>query len=730
MKRWNTCDERGGIAVPTALFLVLLVGFCVYALDVAIALSVRTQMQSYARQAALAALEVLVVENGTIERARERAEHVARTNMQRHSFGQIRGGEINTLSIVDAAGTVVGTPGDSGWIQKGQWYFQAKTGTTDIGVAPQCWTDDPLNVGNKIFKPCFIASNAGPTDPANAVRVRLNLMDDGTNRGWLSTTFAPGIGMMAEMDVVGTSTAALVPRYLISLVDVSSSVTALNYAGSLNTEQPNTSGVKRYVYESGVTSDDTWWSYLAPTRGSDTDPLNFYQDDYQTMTMTSDAMGAVGRSFHIDTNPLRRPEPLNSILTGLHSAMDFFLARGVNADRVGVFGFDSSSGITLLTRGTYEDVSATATPDYQLTMVPPETASTSRYQKVMNGVDVITYPHPAVASRWDRFMFPRSSGNTDMPMAAGLGMAMLRRGVTQENALLSLIIFSDGGSICFPRSARDDCTGASGNPDSTTCVTNLQHTVSNPDDATEMQTDFIEPLTDNRQCVGIGTALDENGTPWSSGPRRLKALRTSIREFVDLFDNSAPSGEYDPLRARDLRVSIFLAGRQFGVHTATYSAAPNGCMTSDDVINAGYNLTNNPGDGDANGYLDEPRQDGSSPDNALPQVITYYANRLSEVVRNTKGVWAAIRPPCPRIVGTTPFKTSLATACNGVTAGNAVDLETAFSCGSPSADPANICYWVSGNRLLCDPDERTISAQYDEYMDRVLGGTNPFLAVE
>lgn len=664
--------ERGSIFVMVAIILFGIIAFLALAIDASIALASRTHLQQMARQIGFTAAEVATSPGKTFADAHARAAVVLSNNMTRWSMAGRRGGGVNTLGILDDDGvTLTPATADSGWIQNGNWYFEESLpDSATCGVAAN-------------FKPCFIPID--PTDQGNAVRVELHLAPGGL----LKTIFGGSLFMnQPEMGVTGSATVALVPQYLLHLIDVSGSVVKLSHLGP---DPLNPDPKKKYTYNFNVPADVTNFNLIAPTRGLDTSDANFYQDDYfDTNSFT--VPGAASARFKIDTR--RAPQPLNNILLGIKQAAEFLNGRRVSADKFAAFGFDSIGvgGAGIYTRGTYREPS---TGVYLHTMLPPD-LSDSVFEGMIDGInhsgmtmDGAFRPGIPItdAARYERMLYPRNIGATDLQVGVGISMAQMEDAATFKTARRKMTFFSDGGSNCIPTACKPPCIDA-GNPPDVACQNCLRHEVTDPNDSTQIQ-GFINSLVQARTCK-------------LNDPKYLVA---STDEFVRLFDNeTSGTSSYDPMIDREVKLNFFMNGLLFGAHRIFYkSPSGTGCMSEAEVYAAGYPITDS----------------GSG---SYPGVLSFYPSKIAQVAVSTGGRFAAILEPCP-----SDITADLNTACtnSSAVAPTPVDLETDLVPVNAAVAP-----FVSGTRLFCDPKGRTQAVQYSEEMEAALGGDIAFLATQ
>ena len=708
----SSADERGSVIVLIVLFLIVVLVFAALALDTTFNLTQRGEIQWLTRQVSLGAIEV-IQDRGPSDtdpiiwaRARDRAEMLAQDNMDR-MVGQLarRGtlADMNTIGVKKANNSwyqdssANDLDGDSGWMQSGNWFFDAQP--------PE---SNPCGLGS-LFKPCFV-----PVDPdggGNALKLHLNLAP--TTRlqqlfGRMLFLNSPGLELKSE------AVAAIVPRYLITLLDVSGSVVNESHFGATFPTRG------RFVYrdnedDSSVTIGGVTypgWNSLAANRAGDTDGANYYQDDYVRIVLPSDSeYGAIaGEAFRVDnffyrnisgaTNVAQRmPRPLNVVLDGIKSTLDFFVERNISADRIGIFGFDDqANGASIYNRGSWIDDSG-----LKYTMHKPD-ATDSGFQRLLNAVDTSVGYESSFGvprdSRLQPMLLPQNKGSTDIPYSVGIGLKMLKHAGKQSKARRSLLIVSDGGTICIPQTCFGDCNVVLATPGSpppayspvSGCLTCLENNVADPSNSTQVDA-FLAKLSENRRCGGA----------YNYGNSVLGA---SVDEFRKLFDDPT-----DYLRSMDLQVSVFLLGASFGTHELVYAKDPTGggCLNQQEMIDAGFPITN---------------YNGNSPTGE-----SYYPTAMADAVKNTGGVWAAIRQPCPSDV-----TAQLTAACNAASAAvgfvpsQPVDLVTHLNCGST---PTALCAFVDANgRLMCDPLGETESVQYQRYLNRILGQDNPFMLVK
>ena len=705
-------QERGAVIVLIVLFVVVVLVFAALALDTTFNLTQRGEVQWLTRQVGLGAIEVIQdrapsdTDAVLWERARDRAEMLAQGNMGRMMGHLAKRGtmaNMNTIGVKKADGTwlqdasSVDLDGDSGWMQSGNWYFD-----------PQPPASNPCGVGT-LFKPCFIAAN--PDEGGNALKLRLQLAPATPLQqmfGRMMWLNSPGLQLNSE------AVAAIVPRYLITLLDVSGSVVNESHFGANFTTRG------RFVYrdpEDDVATTVGGTSYpgfnsLSAVRGTDTDGAHYYQDDYVRVVFPStDEYGAIkNKAFRVDnfyyrgtgtTNvDQRMPKPLNIILDGIQKTLVYFKDRKISADRVGIVGFDDqSNGASIFNRGSWVDDSG-----LKYTMHQPDTSDTG-FARLLEGTDITLGYETTLGvprtSRLEPMLLPQNRGSTDIPYSLGIALKMLKHGGKQSKARKSLLIVSDGGSICVPQSCKSSCFDALAVPGSippaysplSGCLTCLENNVTDPSNTTQVDA-FVAKLGENRACGGA----------YNYGH---SALGASIDEFRKLFDSAT-----DYLRLLDIQVNVFLMGGSFGTHELVYAKGVGlGCMTQAEMVDAGLAITN---------------PNGLAPDNT-----PYYPTRMAEAVKNTGGVWAAIRTPCPSNV-----VALLDAACNDRAYDadfateipkQPVNLWVKLGCSTPTG----ICAYVdTSGRLTCDPLAESENTQYQRYLNQVLGQENPFMLVK
>lgn len=186
-----------------------------------------------------------------------------------------------------------------------------------------------------------------------------------------------------------------------------------------------------------------------------------YKSDYQCLALSYAEDGKPhAANYLIDTyegqssdgGKYDGPEPLNTLLVGLHEALSILKKQEVPGDRIGMLGFDQSAAIDKrCMRGQGADCAA---------LISTKEAS---FEDFLSVIDIEAQSLATVQRRLsDYLLFPRLDAASNLPEALKKTRQMLEQSSNDNYSQNFVLVFSDGVSTCTSsRSCSDDESGFS-----------------------------------------------------------------------------------------------------------------------------------------------------------------------------------------------------------------------------------------------------------------------------
>lgn len=483
-------QQKGTVLIVAALLLLALFAAIALGVDITLGSASKAQYQHAAANAVLSALEVFQnsrktknVEDSLID-ATTRAKEITQLDVASllgKSYFQDPDDYQN-----DIAGGFNGvSPGNNGTLIPGQWYFDDPDPPNPSG---------PCKDASALFHPCFVAATSA-TDPINGMQIHLWLSS--TSR--LKTTFAKVFNQSPFM-FEAQATAASVPRHAVFLVDLTITIARDTHLPNLTSE-----GYYGFFSDTGAvcpisdsdlidgpdelivagdpeTGDpatlpaDRAVDFVLP--GYTFNPVHHYRSDYECYMVpkVDDPSHTQTRAYLLDT--YADPEPLSSVLMGIHTAMDVFRKRSVAGDLVGIIGFDSkievdAGGNIVDAMGKAIDVRLMPLTDPQ-PQTPPSDYDTfleltnRNPPQNLNNATWDAVRQIEIQKKADKAFFPNrattAAGKTNIGQALDYARTkMLTSAALSEYSENFVVIFTDGRSNCVNTSNPPDCTSGSGN---------------------------------------------------------------------------------------------------------------------------------------------------------------------------------------------------------------------------------------------------------------------------
>lgn len=457
------------------------------------------------------------------------------------------------------------------------------------------------------------------------------------------------------------------------------------------------------------------------------------QSDYELMTVNttdgdrdsdSNKQAMSNATFLVDLHSGTAPEPLTSVINGVHSTLTSFQNRGFDSDRIGVVGFDDD----ILNIRSTTQAGASGQQLALLSIKDPE------YQNWIDDTNTSSNPRGYLS----RLFFPRIfSGEafvnnlmdppyteSAMPSVMGEALTMFANAPDKENAQAMMILFTDGLATC-PDSDPGESVGM-GNERNFTIGSSL---------SPSFDQDF--------ELDGFCNA--------DSAQHNLLAIEDMVEMARDNFATA------------NVAIHIFLFGTASAPHTVPKSDGSGGIL-QDSVLRANialdqysvsdtmvmsqyYHTINNilPGDGSGarvlSGNFDAS---GNATDNIEKQNFNYQnrsstfpwylPNHLYAAARYTRGHWKPVRPACqpgvditPQIVALAsskdlPYNTALVSWDDGVNGWGSPVMDNT---GTTQLFPTFI---DQNGRLVCDPKGRDVNTLIEEELQEIID-ENPFVVV-
>jgi len=481
------------------------------------------------------------------------------------------------------------------------------------------------------------------------------------------------------------------------------------------------------------------WHTLMDDSGTSSSVTKHYRNDYTCVDIAIPASvsgtPAHTESYLVESNvpAAKRPEPLNTVLTGVNSALQSITERSIAGDSVTFIAFDNdhfAPGSTVRTFG-------------------PTQRGTAQF----NALQAITSPTASEASRINSFIFPGAGagrGETDISSVLLTAKSILTQLPNFGVAENFVVLFSDGMATCSHRVAGCMMSNAgalgtsfclSGTPSNASNRVNVPPTGAGVNyTGIEM---FMASLKETTQVVsrrsGFGNFDTDNRHALLRTPTGVCSSRThnepsffdlgirfhyfaigdavrpytllqrsavdptrcaSSNEFLDLAPDTSSLGKSSELFAQ-------LSGILNGVSCVTPVNDPQGLCPA-------WNTSNSWGD-------------GTNPSRVYSeghQMMYAYG------VHPTRGIYQPVRRPCNTVPGAT-----VNASCE--VGGNSLESVFDAACAAnPTPALAGIAPYVNTpvstptrRMLICDPTCKSQAAQVTEGINKIYG-ENPFLIVQ
>lgn len=381
--------------------------------------------------------------------------------------------------------SVSGGSGDAGTLYPGKWWFVEPTITCASYQQPQGQTC-PCNGG--VWKGACFTANAATELEVSAFRVELKTPQASP----LRLVFAPIFGQ-SSISVRSSATAAKVPKRGVFLVDTSASTvisthlddspdTRTKFAyellgpsgcpvgkicscpvdGAVNpcpigniaadaTLAPCTFAGTHERFYNGYTDpvSGVFYDPLKNLRLQSTPPTTHFKSDYACFQVPYTSNGVSYSEDYLvdtqwwDTNPgpnyYDGPEPLNTILFSINSALQEFEGRSVKGDYVGAVFFDDRVDI-----------------DQRIfNLAQPGDPSFAELDTITDTSDPSDMN--VKLERIKRMIFPRRLAYTNIPAALTKAVNMLTSLPDYAIAVNFIVLFSDGLTNCYKTGATYAC---------------------------------------------------------------------------------------------------------------------------------------------------------------------------------------------------------------------------------------------------------------------------------
>lgn len=707
--------ENGAVIVLFALLVVTLFALVALTVDTTLITSSQSHLRTGADAAVLGALEEYGNElsksppstpAAALTAANTKARQYLRQNFN-YNPGKFL--QKQTANYQDAIGSDC-TPGvnANGCLRPIDWYPAIP--------ASSCPNPLPTLVSDANWRPCPCNESCEcglgcAKDPMIAVPARagngLKLEYRTDQNSPLKALFGQvieiigGGGASPEVGLQTTSRAVLTPRNAVFAIDLSSSMTSLarasgSYAANYyDYKVPGPMGPTdaicmrqeySYPFANGGTCDGMGLSNqgpLTPAPDSNcTDPRNNYYNcgDTNLYTCFSSSNSkpipayypgvATPQLHHFLINTAVTPEPLTSALDAVNQAMNAFKTQKVPNDHLGIIGFDDER----------IDNRILATNKSDPANIEPSPLSDPEFDQFEQATRVIGDPparNPIPITdqrRYSKFLFPRYFNSlgvggiigSDLPSAFRLAKDMIMHADNYRNAQNFVVMFSDGMSNCLSFT----------DPRVTT------------------------PPTINR-CVSDELHLTDS----------LDLIR---RELLEYSTNK-------------IAAHFVLLGAKSQPHRLAWKNAAGKCALEDEILTMA------------------PPVPALNAQGAFDPDGTPLVNQIYPWIKATGGLWAPILDSygvnpaggCPNIdpvafdiaCGTLDNAANRASVAAAVTSGGTTAGGVLRGGTSAPTWAAPSIYWDVNGRILCDPQNRTISQQVNEYM-RIILSKPPFVLVK
>lgn len=188
-------------------------------------------------------------------------------------------------------------------------------------------------------------------------------------------------------------------------------------------------------------------------------PTKHYKSDYQCFAVSYEEDGkSTAASYLIDTfnGPAADgvnydgPEPLNTLLVGLHEALAVVKEQKIPGDKFGVLGFDQSATINKRCISSQN----LAGEKVCAKLVSPRDSAVEEF---LNAVDIEQQNHATVQKRIkDYVLFPRIDAMSNLPEALLRAQEMLDSAANDQAYQGFVVVFTDGVSTCTSDRNCDD----------------------------------------------------------------------------------------------------------------------------------------------------------------------------------------------------------------------------------------------------------------------------------
>lgn len=414
-----------------------------------------------------------------------------------------------------------------------------------------------------------------------------------------------------------------------------------------------------------------------------------YKFDYQCFDLSyKEGENNINESYILDsyrgsviwpppdtTTAYTGPEPLTSVLEGIHYALDIYNNRKVNGDQLALIGFDRRADIDIRRIPNYTPESEGVTPIASLIdrKNPLFQTITNITDKTKNNVAIVDTS--TGKKKADFMFFPRVDALSDLPGAFQTAFKFLKAAPNSDSAQNNVIVFSDGLS----------------------------------------------------NCVNGVPVAGEGNEICGTSKFDFRNMESSIDQAIQFVEEA-----YVPNK---IKLNFFLYGDITQPHSVVRKSPsnPDQCITDEeykrDPSLSMVNLDNPAGDSRA--PIDVLR-DAVRKEVAVNSY--FYPNKLANAVQMTKGAWAPLRQACNfadygitpdtgRTIGDGRLQEQLDSACAALGPG---EVLTNYPNNSPPAGRPPIV--DAQGRLTCDPLGKKINEQIQLQMDKIF--KDPYILVE
>ncbi len=468
-----------------AMLLFVLILFTALAIDTTMLASSKSKQRHIAQYMALAAVKAFGTTPGDntakLQAALDRAREFADDNtFISQAFMIPEPKSIGTNRAVSPAAT-------HGLLVPGIWYFQPQPALCAANLDPRlrpCPCASPPSVKTPCFRPLNFDLPSEATEVPNAVSVQI----------WTSAT-SPVRTIFARVQGLdnytlgGQATAAITPRHGIFLLDLSRSAHAENYlpfeTAANPPANPNYNDAAEFAYRlTGVSGGGActvgtnpcappgvcvpgapapypppngctipggvietlfqieYNEFLRNCRQAPPPlrpPERHYKTDYSCYPISYTDDGTPRNDDYLidgyrgDTTAgtFRGPEPLSTMLDGLHYALERVQTASVPGDLMGVIGFDMSAKINIR-------------------QMNPSPSTDARYSGFLTASNMTLQSPADLANRFQNYgLFTRMESQANFPEALREARAKLRAANNSESAENFVVMMSDGLTSCY-----------------------------------------------------------------------------------------------------------------------------------------------------------------------------------------------------------------------------------------------------------------------------------------